>query len=431
MAKLIIAIDDTDSNDGMCTTYIMTLIIEYLKGNNFEIIDFPRLVRLNPSIPYKTRGNAALSIEININEKNYTVDKNKIINFIIKLIKEKSMVSSKNTNPGSIFLEEKQYQIIKDTLKNFYFKALRDIVTIKEAMSIVIEYNINHFLLKNGRGIIGSLAAAGYILISNDIKDYTYELLTYRDPNLFGSKRFFFEDTFIIFDKKTSPKTWDTIDYSKKKKLICISHSKDPVLYGIRGNDYNILNSSKNYLISEHVDKYCIFKTNQSTDEHIIYIESYSKMKNLCSYRIKGMVDNKSRTIIGGHVFIDIKDKYGVIFTCAAYEKTGNFRKIIKKLIPGDIIEVFGSFKNNTVNLEKINIIFLNKEYITENPRCHICGHKMKSRGTNKGYKCKKCKIITNKKIISEKIRDINIGYYEVTPDARRHLSKPIIRIKN
>ena len=55
----------------------------------------------------------------------------------------------------------------------------------------------------------------------------------------------------------------------------------------------------------------------------------------------------------------------------------------------------------------------------------------MKSRGTNKGYKCKKCKIITNKKIISEKIRDINIGYYEVTPDARRHLSKPIIRIKN
>ena len=38
MAKLIIAIDDTDSNDGMCTTYIMTLIIEYLKDNNFEII---------------------------------------------------------------------------------------------------------------------------------------------------------------------------------------------------------------------------------------------------------------------------------------------------------------------------------------------------------------------------------------------------------
>lgn len=308
MAKLIIAIDDTDSNDGMCTTYIMTLIIEYLKDNNFEIIDFPRLVRLNPSIPYKTRGNAALSIEININEKNYIVDKNKIISFITKLIKEKSMVSSKNTNPGSIFLEEKQYQIIKNVLKNFYFKALRDIVTIKEAMSLIIEYNINHFFLKNGRGIIGSLAAAGYILISNDIKDYTYELLTYRDPNKFGSKRFFFEDTFIIFDKKTSPKTWDTIDYSKKKKLICISHSKDPVLYGIRGNDYDILDSSKNYLISEHVDKYCIFKTNQSTDEHIINVDSFSKMKNLCSYRIKGTVDNKSRTIIGGHVFIDIKD---------------------------------------------------------------------------------------------------------------------------
>ena len=430
MVKLIIALDDTDSNDGMCTTYIMTLIIEYLKKNKFEIINFPRLVRLNPSIPYKTRGNAALSVEIDI-KNDYTKMKNIIINFVVNLIKEKSMISSINTNPGSVFIEEKQYEMIKYELRDFYLKTLRDIVTIEEAISIINKYNINYFLLKNGRGIIGSLAAAGYILISNEINDYTYELLTYRNPNNFGLKRIFYKETFIEFDKKTYPKTWDTIDYSKKEKLICISHSKDPVLYGIRGIDYKILDSSKKYLKSEHVDKYCIYKTNQSTDDHILIVDSFFDMKELCSYKIKVVVHKKSKTIIGGHVFITVTDKKNIQFTCAAYEKTGNFRKIIQSLIPGDIIEAFGSFKNNTINLEKINIIFLNKEYITTNPICNKCNCKMKSRGLNKGYKCKKCKSITYEKFIFEKSRNINIGYYEVTPSARRHLSKPIIRIIN
>ncbi|MEM0501968.1 MAG: DNA-binding protein, partial [Thermoplasmata archaeon] len=50
-----IGVDDTDSSEGMCTTYLAPQILLKL---NLDLIGFPRLVRLNPNIPWKTRGNA-------------------------------------------------------------------------------------------------------------------------------------------------------------------------------------------------------------------------------------------------------------------------------------------------------------------------------------------------------------------------------------
>ena len=57
----IIGIDDTDSKTEMCTTY---LTIEILKTSNLDLVGYPNLVRLNPNIPLKTRGNAAISITL-------------------------------------------------------------------------------------------------------------------------------------------------------------------------------------------------------------------------------------------------------------------------------------------------------------------------------------------------------------------------------
>ena len=45
---LHIGIDDTDSPDGMCTTYLACHIIDKLKEVGIEIVGYPRLIRLNP-----------------------------------------------------------------------------------------------------------------------------------------------------------------------------------------------------------------------------------------------------------------------------------------------------------------------------------------------------------------------------------------------
>ena len=60
---LHIGIDDTDSPDGMCTTYLACHIIDKLKEVGIEIVGYPRLIRLNPFARFKTRETAALLLK--------------------------------------------------------------------------------------------------------------------------------------------------------------------------------------------------------------------------------------------------------------------------------------------------------------------------------------------------------------------------------
>src|SRR2546428_4142422 len=58
---LWIGVDDTDSLRGMCTTFLATEIVRDLTAD-FDLIGYPRLVPLNPNIPWKTRGNGAICL---------------------------------------------------------------------------------------------------------------------------------------------------------------------------------------------------------------------------------------------------------------------------------------------------------------------------------------------------------------------------------
>ena len=88
MSKQIlhIGIDDTDSPKGMCTTFLAYKIINRLKKENVDFLDFPNLVRFNPNIPWKTRGNGAVGIKIS------TSNPKKIKNLVKKFVKQYSDV---------------------------------------------------------------------------------------------------------------------------------------------------------------------------------------------------------------------------------------------------------------------------------------------------------------------------------------------------
>jgi len=53
---MFVAFDDTDSLESMCTTFLATEMIKAL--GVYDLIGLPRLVRLNPAVPWKTRGNS-------------------------------------------------------------------------------------------------------------------------------------------------------------------------------------------------------------------------------------------------------------------------------------------------------------------------------------------------------------------------------------
>ena len=413
---LYIGIDDTDSPDGMCTTYLASQIINKFKDNGIELVDYPRLIRLNPFARFKTRGNGGVSLKILDNDK-ANLARQIVLNEVEKL----SMFDCDNTNPGVIFYNG---EITKE-MEDYAFRAIYEFITIGEAEEFGKSVGCEIHKFKKGRGIIGSIAA-----ISLPLSDCTYELLTYRSSENYGTKRQIDYDSVYLMDKKTFPDTFENIDYSEdyiaiEPKTPC------PVLYGIRSNNVDALHLAKSIVkVNEPLVDWCIFKTNQHTDMHIQKVDKISDMDQFGCYEVVGEVKNKPNIIDGGHMFFLLSDDSGEI-ECGAYEPTKNFRKTVSHLRPGDIIKVFGGIgEHNTFNIEKFQMVKLNDiEY--KNPICE-CGKRMTSAGKNKGFKCKRCgnKIKSSKKVPIVITRNLkNSQFYETPVSARRHLSKPLCRM--
>jgi tRNA(Ile2)-agmatinylcytidine synthase len=151
------------------------------------------------------------------------------------------------------------------------------------------------------------------------------------------------------------------------------------------------------------------------------------ELSNFHSYSISGVVVENPEVIRGGHVFFKISTRFGVV-KCSAFEPTKQFRDVVLKLRRGDRIRVFGSIKKNTLNIEKMEVMELCRE-AEVNPACPLCGKRMESAGRNQPFRCRRCGTTASGK---EKIpidRDLEEGFYEVPPCARRHLSKPLVRM--
>lgn len=413
MMKLHIGIDDTDSPDGMCTTYLGVLLYREI-SRVAEPLDLPKLIRLNPNVPYKTRGNGAVAMSFEVEDE----DIPEIKRLVLDMVEELSDFNHENTNPGVVFLEG---EIPRD-LEEFTYRAIWEHVTIEEAEKVAREVNAEIHKFKLGRGIIGALAAIGHPL-----KNFTYELLAYRKREFWGSKRRVKEDSVFEADKLTYPFTYDNVDPFKGSVLIT-PHGKDPVLVGIRGIDKNrVLWTFENIIIEEPVEFFQIYKTNQNTDDHLRF-KKIGELKPLESAVVRGRV-SKEYWEKGRHVFFELSDDTGTI-RVAAFEPTKGFRKYVRMLIEGDEVIAAGGVKEFegvlTLNLEKFYPIRLAEKIVYEKPKCPKCGGTMKSKGDY--LKCKECGHRMPKVLIPKRLpRQLEKKIYEVPPDARKHLSRPLV----
>ena len=432
---MIIGIDDTDSRKGMCTTYLCATLIKELKKYGYGEVSIPRLARLNPCIPFKTRGNGAVSFEI----KTSTEKEEEVKEVVIEGVSEMSELSEEETNPGVVFMNNNALVAINEkengvaTLMSFYENAVREVLKIEDAYEVIFKLNLECFGLKKKRGIIGALAAAAFLFLQKNNSNhynFTYELLTYRQRERWGTPRFIDENSVWKADEATYPLTWDTVDVANKK-IIFAPHSPCPVLFGIRGDDVEAIYRTYNMIRTEPVKQKTLFITNQGTDSHLKRPNSSKeKLEDYHSYELDGVVNLDPYTIEGGHVVFSIREKTsGRNIECIAYEPTKGFRAIIRKLRVDDEITVYGSLKNKTINLEKIEMRKLHLIELKTNPKCPICRKSMESAGKLQGYRCKKCRTYCKEKEVQVEKRDIENGLYEVPPVARRHISKPLIRI--
>ncbi len=222
MTRYSIGVDSTDSAEiGMCTTYLGAILLERLMELPMELSTYPELIRLNPNVPWKTRGNGAVCLryegEPGLGDR--------IKECCFRTIDEMSVMEDPQTNPGFAMLEGDVPKILHD----LYQDALHRILTLDEALEAA---DISKAFVKgwkNGMGIIGALASIGA-----DLREFTYETIMYRSGKKKDRGRTVNRSQLQEISRKYHS-TFFNID--EKGDPICIPHSPCPVILGIRGTD--------------------------------------------------------------------------------------------------------------------------------------------------------------------------------------------------
>lgn len=422
---LHIGFDDTDNRLGRCTTHMAFKITEHiLKTTNADFIDNPLLIRLNPNIPWKTRGNGAVCLRIRTDRQ----DQQNIVDFVKHHI-ETNAATGTGANPGVVFFRGRQ---IPEALMEFSRYGMFDILHKQIAIKLANKYNIEYFTLGNGRGLVGAIAAIGCVLDG----DHTFEAIAYRRPENCGTLRNIDINKVIEYSKSTFPYTFNNIDYANRRILIC-PHGPDPVFCGIRGESAEVVVSSLISLkIHEKLEGCMVFRSNQGTNMHLQHEIKLPYVRSFTSGHIRCKVSAKPQTIQGGHTLFVVDAEDGISFPAAVYEPTG-LATVASLLAVGDIIEIgcgvrkASSKHPRTFNVEYLMVLELADVFEIRNPVCNHCSKSMKSEGKGKGFQCKRCKQReppAMQKVQTKLPRKIKPELYVPLPKAHRHLTKPLQR---
>lgn len=418
--RIHLGIDDTDSLAGGCTTKIATDLVLELAEKGVRFLDYPNLVRLNPNVPWKTRGNGAICLRIESELR-----PEETLELAMEEIDRNSRLGDLETDPGVVVVEG----AVPNDIVQLSEEALVRIVTLDEAFSVIKKVGANAAGYGSAQGVIGALAAIGNTLD----RDHTFELIAYRSRNFVGKPRLINKKSILRMSDKMKDVTFNNVDPETGRVLIT-PRGPDPILCGVRGESAEAVRKAFHMLqIGEPVTAWMIFRTNQGTDAHLVRKSALAGLQDNWAVIAEGTVKEKPHTICGGHVIFPLQDETGSV-DCAAYEPTGSFREIIKGLEPGDELRVFGGVRPagspipRTINLEKLEVLKLIAHKTSQNPICSTCGKRMKSAGKGQGYRCKRCRTLASSKIHSEIRRELEEKVYLPPPRAHRHLTKPEVR---
>jgi tRNA(Ile2)-agmatinylcytidine synthase len=429
-----LGLDDTDSKSEGCTTYVAFEIVSRFSK---IIHSFPRLVRLNPNLKYKTRGNGGLSMKISYvdspsshrignyhgnpvyvnstnNEcdikKEFELHKEHLISEFEGIVREFSVKDDLNTNPGIVLSRDGFDEEIYRNALNREIK-ISDIKKLLECRSDAYRF------MGNGRGLIGSVAS-----ISWKPKRHTYELLNYKYPHASHVDDTVKHAIAEIAESFTS--TFNNLEMEENK--VCLFPvERTPVVYGIRGTSYEDLKTIQDEISSkfpEFSKNYMIFQSNQGTDDHILKLNPSEDLKELSSYELEGVVVGNPIRLRGGHLHATIKIPERTV-DIIAFEPSKSFRDKVETLRRGDFIRVYGSYSAGSIKIEKLELIFPANIFERTSPRCDLCNGKTLNVGSLK-YKCATCGNVQDPLYIH-----INreIEEYKIEPPvySRRHLSMP------
>jgi tRNA(Ile2)-agmatinylcytidine synthase len=454
----VIGLDDTDSREtGGCTTYLAARLAERVRAAGGRV-ERTLLVRLNPAVEHKTRGNAALAVHCDLDPA-VALD-------LVAAAVEDAETEDPRTNPGAVVAPVDPDEV-PEAVASFSRGAVRAILSPERARERIADAGFATRTAGDGRGLVGALAAVGAWRAGGGTDgDWTYECIAYREAERWGTVRDVDRESVFEAAAEAYPTVWDTVD-RVEGTAVCVPRTPCPILHGIRGEEPTAVEAVSAAITGEPVARRHTFVTNQGTDAHL-RDGTLDELADGRAYRVDGVVVEAPETREGGHVFlglgpdrtnadrrggiaalddpsddgrgsgasdgghVDGADSHvvpdgGTVRRCVAFEPTKRFRDRVRALRPGDRLTVCGEVADGTLKLEKFALWDLVETEPTT-PTCPDCGRSMASAGADQGYRCRDCRTSASGLADRPLDRDLEEGWYEVPPVARRHISKPLVR---
>ena len=437
----VLGVDDTDSrSEGMCTTYLATRLAAAIEAEGGSV-QRQLLIRLNPAVEHKTRGNAAIAIHTDF-------DPEAAFDLACDHVDSLAISADSQTSPGVVVAPGSPASVPDSVLAHAQ-RSIRHELTLAETESTLAAVGYHHCgwagdgCEVRGRGRIGALAAIG---AWNAFDAWTDEQIAYREFDRCGTPRAVDTEAVFTAADDSYPAVWDTVDRGAGE-AVCVPNAPGPILYGIRGETAaaceEVAQTIADAADTEAVERQATFQTNQGTDQHLA-AGDIGSLREAAGYRVDGVVASDPETREGGHVFFALaatdsdsdsaaeapgSDPPAAVPTvsCVAFEPTKRFRDHVRALRVGDKLTVCGEHTQGTIKLEKLAVRSLNRTEAV-NPRCPDCEKRMQSAGRGQGYRCRDCGTDAPSKVSQPIDRSIACGWYEVPPVARRHIAKPLVR---
>jgi len=387
-----LGLDDTDSLKGGCTTEVLYRLIQSLPQN--VGVGQARLVRLWPFAQRRTRGNAAVAVELSTEDEPALLAflDDYWVNHLLPLkgsIEESAHSQRKQypSDPGMVWFTDK----IDD--EDFYRKGLRKEIFFEQLPIPKRSWG--------GHGRIGATLAVLWPADRTTFEAIAWRSTTNNIPRQLDQNATKqveeMADTFLCRDDRLGMN-------------MLAPKGTSPVLFGIRTWTQEAAKDALRLLLNasgtEESSGSMVFETNQATNDHLdeplqVKVEKVEVLK-------------------GGHTLIHAHDKRFV-----AFKESGELAGICQQLQRGDIVECNGlTSPDHSIHIELLRIRHLvtNKN----RPSCPTCNKAMTSMGLNQGLRCKKCGQKTNDAWIETHRALPTDTWIQPPASSRRHLAKPL-----
>ena len=394
--RVVVGIDDTDSHMGGCTTYVGYLLVkEVIKRWGAQAFrDFPRLVRLNPDVPFKTRGNAAVALELDVPEG----DVEEVWRLAVEVAGQHARREGK-TDPGVAMAVGE----VPGRAQLLYRMALTQVVSISAADRSGVR-------TWGGRGRVGAVAAVGAVFPKS-----TFELLAYRS----GERLPIPPRLVKLMEALTLPFTFHNLDRSR---VLIEPRGPDPVYYGIRGLTPHHLRYALQLMEAWgfRPSGWVIYRTNQATDAHVELGVFFEEPHPYSFYRTRGIV-TETRRIKARHLVGRLDN--GVAFV--VYRHLGKLASELERCAGCDVV-LYGGLKPRQGGLYLyVERAYILGRYVRVKSRCPYCGGALESLGRGKGWACRRCDTVVHT-AAARWLYDVSIRRALLPrPGERRHLLKP------